>query len=284
MDFGKMIEPITWDNLPPEFITSVIAMLAIIILSVVIYFNVKKFNPLEKPHGFMHLCEILINFADDKVEGLMGKPFKNYVGYIITVGLYIFLGFFIGMIGIPNFLQPHSSWYLEALPNPFTNLAMPLSIALVTFAMTHFTAMKCKKWRYFERYVEPIPLFLPINLVTMWSDVLSLTLRLFGNALAGYCIVTLIYVGIGSALPPAGSLTGLALTPLLAPFAHLYFDLFDGAIQLAVFTMLTMISISNEYVSVDELELEKQEKIEQRQEKKARKLERKNKKAEAFNK
>lgn len=275
MDFGKVIEPITWDNLPPEFISSVIAMLTIIVLSIVIFIKVKKYDPLDKPHGFIYLVEIVVDFADKQVTDLMGPVFKNYGGYIITLGLYIMFGFVIGMIGVPNFFQPNSSWFLEPIPNPFTNLAMPLSIALVTFFLTHFTAIKYKKRKYFERYIEPMPLFLPINLITMWSNVLSLTLRLFGNALAGYCIITLIYVGLGSALPPEGSLSGLGLTPLLAPFAHLYFDLFDGLIQLAVFAMLTMINISNEYVSEEDIANEKIEKEKHKQLKEKRRMDKK---------
>ena len=89
----------------------------------------------------------------------------------------------------------------------------------------------------------------------MWSNVLSLTLRLFGNALAGYCVITLIYVGIGTIIPPLGNYSGLALTPLLAPIAHLYFDIFDGLIQLAVFCILTMINVSTEYISPSDYKL-----------------------------
>ena len=258
MDFEKVIAPISWETIPPEFIASVIAMLAIIIISIVIYFKAKKYDPLDKPKGFIHIVEIVIEFADKQVSDLMGPAFKNYGGYVITIGLYILFGFIVGMIGIPN---------------PFTNLSMPLSIALITFALTHFTAMKYKKWKYFERYIEPIPVFLPINLITMWSNVLSLTLRLFGNALAGYCIITLIYVGLGTAIPPEGSLTGLVITPFIAPLAHLYFDLFDGLIQLAVFAMLTMINISNEYISKEDILLAKEEKEKLKELKKKRKLE-----------
>ena len=106
-------------------------------------------------------------------------------------------------------------------------MAMPLSIALVTFSLTHFTAMKYKKLGYFKRYVEPVFLFLPVNLISMWSSLLSLTLRLFGNALAGYCIITIIYIGFGTIIPPLGNYAGLAITPFIAPFAHLFFDVFD---------------------------------------------------------
>ena len=46
---------------------------------------------------------------------------------------------------------------------------------------------------------------------------------------------------------------------------HLYFDLFDGAIQLAGFCMLTMINVSSEFISkedfIAEQEAKKQAKI-----------------------
>ncbi len=258
MDFKKVISPISWNTLPPEFLSSLLAMAIVIIISIIVRIKLNNYDPLKKPHGFLHIIEILIEFTDKQVKNLMGDQFEGFGGYILALGLYIILGFIIGMIGIPNFAQPNTSYYLQAMPNPFTNTAMPLSIAIVTFVLTHYTAIKYKKWSYFKRYIEPIPLFLPINLVTMWSSMLSLTLRLFGNALAGYCVITLIYVGFSYMFPIQG--VGLVLTPLLAPVAHLYFDLFDGAIQLMVFCMLTMINISSEYVSPSQLQEEKEEK------------------------
>jgi len=254
MDFSKMIEFYSWNEIPPEFISSFITLLAVILIAVVVRIKLNSYDPLKKPKGFLHIIEILIDFTDRQVESIMGPVFRGFGGYILAVGLYIILGFVLGFIGIPNVFQPGSESFLQPLPNPFTNLAMPLSLALATFVLTHYTAIKCKKWTYFERYLEPFPVFLPINLVTMWSSVLSLTLRLFGNALAGYCIITLIYCGIGTIIPPDGSFWGLALTPFLAPLAHLYFDIFDGAIQLAVFTILTMINVSNEYMSKEDYE------------------------------
>lgn len=268
MDFKKVIAPISWETLPPEFLSSLLAMLIVIIIAVVVRIKLNSFDPLKKPKGFLHIVEILIEFSDKQVKELMGDQFEGFGGYILALGLYIILGFIIGMIGIPNFFQPNTSYYLQAMPNPFTNTAMPLSIAFCTFILTHYTAIKYKKWSYFKRYIEPIPIFLPINLVTMWSSMLSLTLRLFGNALAGYCVITLIYVGFSYMFPISG--TGLVLTPLLAPIAHIYFDLFDGAIQLMVFCMLTMINISSEYVSPMQLEEEKQEKRLKKEERKLR--------------
>lgn len=252
MDFSKMLKFYSWNEIPPEFLSSWVTMLIVIIIAVIIKIKLKNYDPLKKPKGFMHICEVVYEFTDKQVSSIMGNAFPNFAGYILCVGLYIIIGFIVGMIGIPNVFQPGSEEFLKPLPNPFTNLAMPLSLAIITFVLTHFTAIKYKKKFYFERYLEPFPMFLPINLVTMWSSVLSLTLRLFGNALAGYCIITLIYVGIGTIIP--GNMAGLAIVPVLAPVAHLYFDIFDGLIQLAVFTILTMINVSNEYVSIEAYE------------------------------
>lgn len=280
MDFKKVIEWLGWNEIPPEFFTSILAMIIILVFALVMHFKLKNYDPLKKPSGFLNTCEAIVEFADKQVYEMMGPPFKGFGGYIICVGLYVFLSFFLGMIGIPNFLQPQSHTYLEALPNAFTNLAMPLSIALCTFGMTHFVAIKYKKRKYIERYLEPIPLFLPINLITMWSQVLSLTLRLFGNALAGYCVLVLIYTGLGTALPPAGSYTGFVLTPFIAPIAHIYFDIFDALIQLAVFCILTMINISGEYVSPEEYQRELEEERDHKLKKKEKKLEKKRLKEE----
>ena len=261
MDFSKVLKFYTWNEIPPEFLSSFLTMIIVIIIAITIKIKLRNYDPLKKPKGFLHVCEIIIEFADKQVKDIMGPAFPNFGGYIACVGLYIIVGFIVGMIGIPNVFQPLSEEFLKPLPNPFTNLAMPLSLAIITFVLTHFTAIKYKKWGYFERYIEPYPVFLPINLVTMWSSVLSLTLRLFGNALAGYCIITLIYVGIGTIIP--NTLAGFAIVPVLAPVAHLYFDIFDGLIQLAVFTILTMINVSNEYVSEEaynQIQLEKKEK------------------------
>ena len=253
MDFGKIIEPITWNTLPPEFLSSLLALIVVLIIAFAIRFKLRHYDPLKKPSGFLNIVETIVEFADRSVKNLMGPAFDGFGGYICCVGLYIFLGFLIGMVGIPNVFQPLGDTYLEPLPNPFTNLAFPLSLALITFVLTHYTSIKFKKWAYFKRYIEPIPVFLPINLITMWSSVLSLTLRLFGNALAGYCVITLIYVGLSTIIPPPGSYWGMFIDPFIAPLAHLYFDIFDGAIQLVVFTMLTMINIAQEYVSPQEL-------------------------------
>ena len=62
MDFGKIIAPISWSTLPPEFMTSLLAFLISLILILIINIKVRNYDPLRKPSGFMNICEIVINF------------------------------------------------------------------------------------------------------------------------------------------------------------------------------------------------------------------------------
>ncbi len=236
-DFGNVM--------PPEFISSLLAMLVIVVLVFVVYFKGKKYGPFDKPKGIVNAAEMLVEFAEKNVKELMGKDFLPFTGYVLGLGLYIFISFIIGMIGIPNpiVIGPdaiiNENWLFRPLPNPFTNLAFPLSIAFMTIILIQAYGIKYKKAKYFMKFVSPIP---AIELVSMWVPMLSLTLRLFGNAFAGFCLITLSYC----ALSGIANGFGLVLGPVLVPIVHAYFDVFDGLIQTVVFLMVTMLNIAQE--------------------------------------
>jgi F-type H+-transporting ATPase subunit a len=77
--------------------------------------------------------------------------------------------------------------------------------------------------------MDPIPLFLPINIISEFATPVSLSLRLFGNIMAGTIMLALYY----------GMLPTIA-TIAIPSFLHAYLDLFSGAIQAYVFCMLSM--------------------------------------------
>ena len=223
-------------DIAPEVISSLIVIFIIMILAVIIAILAAKQDPLKKPKGLLLIAEIGINFFDNLVENLMGPAFRGFGGYIMAVATYLFLAFIFGLCG---------------LPSPTTYLAVPLSLGFLTFALIHFTSAKYTKWGYFKRYIDPIPVFLPINLISMWAPLLSLTLRLFGNALAGWTLMSIVYVALENlstmifASLPAGW-NSLFIAPIITPVLHAYFDVFSGFIQTTVFIFLSMCLISNE--------------------------------------
>src|SRR5574344_2494919 len=102
----------------------------------------------------------------------MGEKNRGFSAYIVPLFVYLFFAFIFGLTG---------------LPSPMTYFGVPLTLSLITFVMIHVQAVKTNKWKYFKRYIEPIPIFLPVNLVTMWGPPLSMRLRMFGHAISGYC-------------------------------------------------------------------------------------------------
>ncbi len=241
--FDNLLNRDFLEVIPLEFISSMLVMITIIILVLIVYFKNKKISPLDKPKGIVNIAEMIVEFADKQVNELMGKRFNGFGGYVIALALYIFLGFIIGLIGIPNPIVIsdtaviNSSSLFKPLPNPFTNLAFPLSIAFLTIILIQIYSIKFKRAKYLMKFVSPIPV---LGAITMWIPMLSLTLRLFGNAFAGYCLITLAYSAMNAAS------ASLALGPILMPIAHAYFDVFDGLIQTIVFLMITMLNIAQE--------------------------------------
>jgi F-type H+-transporting ATPase subunit a len=77
----------------------------------------------------------------------------------------------------------------------------------------------------------------PLNLVSEISNPMSMSLRHFGNILAGVVIGGIIYWALGT-------------FALVIPAAvSMYFDIFSGALQAFIFTTLTMV-----YIAMSEIE------------------------------
>ena len=226
-------------NLAGGVVTSLIVILIMIILAIYIGIRAHFQDPLKRPKGLLFIAEIGVNFFENMAEGLLGKRFRIFGGYLMAIGVYMFLAFIFGLTG---------------LPSPITYMAIPLSLGLSTFMLIHATAIKYNKFKYFKRYIEPVPVFLPVNLISMWAPLLSLTLRIFGNAISGFVIMSIIYAGLETASasifaalePIIGEWNQVFLAPLVTWVFHLYFDLWAGFIQTTVFLSLTSIYVGQE--------------------------------------
>lgn len=226
-----------WQYFTGENLISYLVMLIVVILALIIFFVFRKLDPTKPEKGFAMLVVLAVEKIDGMVDDMMGKKYKGFGGYILGLTLYIGLSFLIGLMG---------------LPGPMTSLANTFGIGLWTFILIHANAIKANKWGYFKRFIEPSPIMLPINLLSMWAPLLSISLRIFGNALSGFTLMSIIYWALGnvSKLIFGGFLTvgpaSIILPPLITPILHAYFDVFSGLIQTLIFIMLTMIQVAQE--------------------------------------
>ncbi len=197
-----------------------IVMAALIIFAVIANRRIKKADYKKAPSGFLNVLELLIETLDKLVYDNMGRvlapKFCNYIGAVFMLILTCNLS---GLFG----LRPPTADYGVTLP-----------LALITFVMIQYQGIKWQKMGKLKGLFEPIFLFFPVNVISEFATPVSLSLRLFANILSGTMMMALIY----GLLPP--------VAVLIWPAAlHAYLDVFAGALQAYVFTMLTMVFIAN---------------------------------------
>lgn len=198
-----------------------VVMLFIMVLALVI---TRKMN--EVPRGRQIWAEYVVEKITAMVDENMGRGYEGFTPYIGTLVIYLL---FLNLTGIIGFKPPTSDY------------SVALGFAAISFAVIHATAISKNGMRhYLVGYAKPYGFMLPLNIIERIFQPISLSLRLFGNITAAYILVDLIYSGLESLSKALNLNIPLLQTLIPIPF-HLYFDLFDGAIQMFIFAMLTMI-------------------------------------------
>ena len=201
-----------------------IVMLLLIGFALVANRAIAGVDPMQAPSGFQNVLEQIVELLQGIVSGAMGKHAPKFFNYIATIFLFIFVSNISGLFG----LRP-----------PTADYGTTFALAVITFFLIHinqFTHNSLKAiWVDMCSPLPPwLPLWFPINLISELAVPISLSLRLFANVLSGTVIMALVY----------GLLSAIAY--VWPSFLHIYFDLFSGAIQTYVFTMLTMTYITQQ--------------------------------------
>ncbi|WP_156768864.1 F0F1 ATP synthase subunit A [[Mycoplasma] mobile] len=208
----------------PQLISLIFVTLVLILISVVVYFKVKKVKPNESPYGVALLSEQYVTFVDDNFQAITGGKIDKVGPYIFTLITFLVVGNILGIFG----LEPITTSY-----------SVPLTLALITWLGTYVIAIIFQKWRKLRKYLK---VTLPFILIGEFSPIISLSFRIFGNIIGGSTILFLIYFVTGyiwGFIPIIGQVN--LLGAVLAPALNLYFDLFGGLIQAYLFTILTMV-------------------------------------------
>lgn len=212
----------------------IMVALAICIFLVIVNSKLKKFNPLDEPKGLVLLAIMGYQYVDRMLKKDTNSEIASRLGpYLATVFLYVFLSNIAGLFGI----NP-----------PTSNYSVTLTLAVITCVLIEVYSFRYKgAKRYVKSLFEPLAPFVVLNLISKVGTLLSLSLRLFGNIIAGTVLMSVIYqlfAKMSSLIPLIGGFNIIGV--LIAPFLHMYFDLFSGAMQTYLFSTLTVAFISNE--------------------------------------
>jgi F-type H+-transporting ATPase subunit a len=176
---------------PSAPITNAFAMELLIFAGLLAYFILIRVTlSIEKPAVIQHFAEMTHQFVSDQSESIIGHGYERFTTYLTVVLLFILAGNLMGLI--PGFASPTA------------NPVVPLGLALVTFIYYHYHGIRANGFSYVKQFLGPVwwlyPLMLPIEIISHFARILSLTVRLYANMFAGDLVTlaffSLIPVGI----------------------------------------------------------------------------------------
>lgn len=172
------------------------------------------------PHGLQLAFETVTDQVERQVESNLGIRTAPFV-----VPLALALFFF---ILIANWLSilPHA--WDDYLGPPAADINLTLAMAIFVMILVWITGIRVKGRHYFTHFVKPYPILLPLNILEELVKPVTLSLRLFGNILAGTVMISVI-----------GLLPAFLLW--LPTGAWKLFELFIGLLQALIFALLTII-------------------------------------------
>ena len=204
---------------PTAPITNAFAMELLIFVALLLYFIlVRATLSVEKPGAVQHLAEMTHEFIGEQSESIMGHGYERFTTYLTVLALFILIGNLMGLV--------------PGLESPTANAVVPLGFAIVTFFYYHYHGIRVHGFSYYKQFVGPVwwlyPLMLPIEIISHFARVLSLTVRLYANMFAGD-MVTLAF---------------FSLIPIGVPLVFLGLHFGVAIIQAYVFMILATVYLS----------------------------------------
>ncbi|MDD2448557.1 MAG: F0F1 ATP synthase subunit A [Sulfurimonas sp.] len=173
------------------------------------------------PKGTQNLMEAYISGVLQMGKDVMGaENARRYVPLIATIGLFVVIANLIGIV--PGFEAPTA--FLE----------LPLTLALVVFVYYNYEGIRRQGVvKYFKHFMGPVWwlywLMFPIEIVSHFSRLISLSFRLFGNVKGDDMFLMVI----------------LMLAPWLLPMIPFALLTFMAFLQAFIFMMLTTVYIGS---------------------------------------
>jgi F-type H+-transporting ATPase subunit a len=147
--------------------------------------------------------ELVYDVAQQQVaeQGLPHKAIGRWFPYVASLMLFIFFVNLLGFIPLPLTGETWHGFPVWGIYAATSSLSVTLALALLTFVFTHFEGIR---WngpvRYFKSWIPDAPKFLlilivPLEVLGQFMRLISLSVRLFANMLAGHILI-LTFIGL----------------------------------------------------------------------------------------
>ena len=183
--------------------------------------------------------QVVAEWIVEKVNNLVGENMgRRFMGFAPFVAAILGLSAFSSLSSMLGLFPPTSDMNIVA------------GWAILVFVLITHYKLKGGLWPYIKGFFEPIPVFMPFNVIGEFATPISMSFRHYGNVLSGVVIATL----VAHALQAVSKMLFGWLPGVLGSFPFLrigipavlsiYFDIFSGCMQAFIFAMLTMLYIA----------------------------------------
>lgn len=219
-----------------EFQQSVINWLILCVLFAIFFVwagkQFERADVRKAPTGILLICEIVVDLCKSIIGDNLKENTKRFMPFLGTLIMLMSVSNLLGLLG----LQP-----------PTSNVSVNISLAVMMFLMIQYNAIKkAGLMARIKELAQPFWVMTPLNIIGEFALPVSLSMRLFGNILAGTIIMMLVYT-VFKVLMPYGPLLYVVI-----PFLHLYFDVFSGLLQTYIFFTLTSFFLSEQVCEEEE--------------------------------
>ena len=213
-----------------------IATAVIVVVAIVIARNIKP-----QPSRFQYTMEALYELAYDGITAsVMKSGVSTWFPYVGAAFFFILVNNLIGLIPLP-FGEHHQLSFYAAT----ANLNVTITLALFTFLFTHYAGMKKNgPVTYFRNWMPkgapPVlrEFIFVIHIVSEVFRLISLSVRLFANMVAGHAILAVFFA---MALIFQSYLAAVVLDG--ASVLIYLFEIFVAVIQAFIFAILSAVYI-----------------------------------------
>jgi len=204
---------------------------------------------IKRPGRAQTLGEQIYEVAEVQVaeQGLPSKAIGRWFPYVATLLIFIWVVNMLGFIPLPltgERWHGIPTWGIYAATS---SLSVTLALALLTFVFTHVEGIR---WngpvKYFKSWIPEAPkpllaLIVPLEVLGQFMRLISLSVRLFANMLAGHILI-LTFIGL------LFILQSLVLAVVVVPVAALFYFfavVILVSIQAFIFAALSAIYIGS---------------------------------------
>jgi F-type H+-transporting ATPase subunit a len=202
---------------PEAPISNAVAMEVLVVSILILFFLlIRSRLNVDKPGGVQHLAEMFHEFITDQSEQIIGHHSEKFTPFLLSLFVFILVSNLIGLI--PGFESP------TATP------AVPLGCAVVAFLYYNLHGIKAQgPVNFVKHFMGPVWwlawLLFPIEIISTFARVMSLTIRLYANIFAGDMVTAAFFT----------------LIPIGIPVIFLGLHVFVSFLQAYIFTLLTTI-------------------------------------------